>query len=42
MDEAEHPGGTVAGGQIRQFKAPESYPQVRRIKDWILYIMKVG
>ena len=40
VDEAEHTGGTIAGGQVRQFQAPEGYPQVRRIKDWILYIAK--
>jgi hypothetical protein len=40
VDQAEHTGGTAAGGQIRQFQAPEGYPQVRRIKDWVLYIAK--
>lgn len=39
-DMGEPPGGTVAGGGVRQFHTPEDYPRERLYKDWVLHVKK--
>jgi len=36
----ESGGGTVSGGAIRAFHAPDSYPEHREHKDWLLHVTK--
>jgi hypothetical protein len=38
----EAKGGTVSGGAIRTFHAPESYPEHLECRDWLLHVRKSG
>jgi len=35
-------GGTINGGGIRSFHAPEDYPGNREYKDWLLHVVRVN
>jgi hypothetical protein len=35
-------GGTINGGAIRSFHAPEDYPGNLEYKDWLLHVVKVN
>ncbi len=35
-------GGTIHGGGIRSFHAPEDYPGSREYKDWLLHVVRVN
>lgn len=39
-EEKVRKSGTVGGGAIRQFSAPEQYPTASTFRDWVLYLRR--
>ena len=41
VESKEARAGTVSGGAIRSFHAPEDYPGQLNYKDWLLHLVKI-
>ena len=42
VEEKARRGGTVAGGEVREFHPPEDYPGVEQYKDWVLHVVEAA